>query len=307
MPEQHPLEQEPVKEEIVKSVSDFEDAEGNHPEIEVNRNAPGAFVFDLDGTLIEGKELHFESMFSVMAKNYPQDPRFKGRDFYPEFCKIYFSNFGKSFSDAYTGVFNRLGLPQAADHESLSKDYDEAFLKILGDFKPEQIEAMRIQGVEPFLKNIQTGKFPMAIATGNSQVRAVAIIRALGYAKYFITGGFDDDIANNPQSQRGRAFILKAALNKLSNKNLIFKPEQSVVIGDTESDFYATAPEGHKTTYAILVATGGRSLEQLDVAKVISGSGASVIEIKPDLVLPALHLTGNREKDAELLKRITKR
>jgi phosphoglycolate phosphatase-like HAD superfamily hydrolase len=284
----------------IEIISDFENEQGQHPKLEIDKNAPGVFLIDIDGTLADAKKIHNSSIISLYRAYFPNDRRFLDQAFQKEFALFYFSNFGlgeKQEQEILCRHFN-IGV----DRETLEKitsDYGNYFSSFLKNATEEERKKIIIPGVKQFLENLKRNKFPAAIVTGNIRQSAQAIMKYLGFSEYFITGGFDDDITAVPEGKLRRTCILESALNKLRRKGLPIISEQTVVVGDTPKDFKAAMSEGKKSGLVILVSSGDYSLEKLD--------SMQVSQLKPDLVLPELHLTGESAKDRELLNRITKK
>lgn len=58
------------KENVLKVVSDYEDENGGHPAIEIDSNAPGLFIMDIDGTMIDARKIHGPAVIEKDLKNH---------------------------------------------------------------------------------------------------------------------------------------------------------------------------------------------------------------------------------------------
>lgn len=283
---------------IIKVASDFEVEGGKHPEIEVDKKAPGLFLFDIDGTLILAEELHFRALFDSYKAQLPEDGNFSEENFKP-FAKLYHSNFGYGLMQANQRILEALNIEQkSVDFKQLDQDYDDKFIDNLNRMPTEEKNKLLIPGAMDMLKNINRQKQPAAIVTGNSKKRALALIKAFDLGKYFLVGAYDEDSHETPKGELSRSYIVKKAIERVKEKVGVDYPvDQIIALGDTPKDFQATFLKGQRQArYSVLVSTGGRSLEEL--GKVTEqGVGA-------DLVLPELHLTGNEKDDDELKRRI---
>jgi phosphoglycolate phosphatase-like HAD superfamily hydrolase len=260
-----------TREHHITVASDFEDEQGNYPEIEIYPEK-GLLLFDIDGTLVNAKEIHGKAIQDLWQEEF-------GIAIDEEGTEFWFSNFGLGDAEEFRLLLEHSDL-QHSDKTitELSTKYGEKMLEILENASDEEKAEIKIPEAEEFLKRAHAIHLPMGIVTGNVKVTTEAMVKHLGWAKYFITGGYNDD----PDVSE-RADILNHTLNKCKAKGVTAPPERIAVIGDTPRDAAAAAKVNPKLR-EILVATGDHDIEDLEKTH------EPVADRKPDLVLKQMTL-----------------
>lgn len=274
--------------EIIRVVSDFEDERGEHPVIEVDKNAAGLFLFDIDGTLIDARKIHGPAAITLFRETFGGKFHlpFDDKEFTRRFIDAYVSHWGLGDRREFELLCIDFGITLGSEREkettldSMTARYGSLIEASVRDSSPEEREAMFLPGVLPFLEEMQKRGIPAALVTGNVRKSAEAFAKHIGFGKYFVAGGFDDDPTVTDEPYR-RASILQSAVEKCRAKGLEFLPQQMAVFGDTPKDFEATLHQGDARPYTFLFATGDRSLHTL--AEVTGASGTK----RPWMVLPS--------------------
>lgn len=260
-----------IKETQKKVISDFQDEQGNHPEIKID-SEKGLILFDLDETIWHGQEIHGRAIQLLWKEKFNLEAD----------TQVWFKNFGLGDYEEF-----RLFL----EHYHLSYDdpliqelcvsYADKMGEALEQLTAAEKEKLIIPEALAFLESAHKIKVPMGVVTGNVKKTTDAIVKYLGLAKYFICGGYGDD--EGTAIDFPRPVILGHALNRCFQKVGDQRPPMSriLVIGDTPKDSLAAAhvdPELRQ----ILVATGDYSLSTL---RAVSDTKT---DRKPDLVLKGM-------------------
>jgi len=288
--------------ELITLTSDYEDESGHHPSIEIDQNAPALFLFDIDGTMIDARKLHGPAQVALYKEKFNlqglDEPKFR-----EEFIQFYVDQWGKGEKEEQAAVCDHYGITFASDEErdrileDLATSYGHKFEQVMADATPEMKANLVLPGVKIFLERMQREGIPAAVVTGNVQRSARAILKHTGLAKYFITGGHDDDPAVTSEGYR-RANIVNSAIEKLKAKGIDISPERMAVFGDTPKDYLATLHQLEGKPFVFLLATGDVRFH--DLAKVKNPDN----ERRPYLVLPKLSDL-NLDKFFESLRRET--
>lgn len=273
--------------EIVQIESDFGDETGQKHIVEVDKNAPGLFLFDIDGTLIDAKKVHGPALVALFNKTFGEKfgLPFDDPDFRKKFLKIEFSHWGVGDRLEFFYTCSDLGITFDSEEEKekildeMTSNYGTMIEEAIKNSSQREREEMYLPGVLPFLEEMKKRKIPAALVTGNVRKSAEAFAKYIGFGKYFITGGYDDDPTVTDEPYR-RATILKSAVEKCKEKGIDFLPNEMAVFGDTPKDFEATLHQGDSRPYTMLFATGDHNLHTLGE---IAGEGGQ----RPHIVAPS--------------------
>ncbi len=284
-PENPIPESERKERELISVVSDFEDERGEHPTIEIDKNPPALLLFDIDGTLADAKSIHGQAIVSLYGDKFKIDG-LTDEKFRQKFMQDWFSNFGKGDREEHELLLAKYGINFSSEEEKqravdgLVLEYGKKFEEVLASIPNDEKDKMLLPGVKRFLEAAKSNHIPSAIVTGNVRRTAEAIVKHLGLAKYFITGGYDDDPGVTSEGMR-RASILKSTIEKCRAKGIDLPPEQVAVFGDTPKDFHATLDSESKPK-VFLFATGDVRFWDLTSVKDAN------TEKRPYLILPKL-------------------
>jgi beta-phosphoglucomutase family hydrolase len=176
-----------------------------------------AFVFDMDGTLVDNMGFHNQAwlaMFAELGINV-DDRRLKGLMDSHTTPKLLRKVLGQQLSDARIVELS----------ERKEAIYRSTYAPHL---KP-------VQGLQPFLQEVQRLGIPMGVATSAGARNIDFTLRGLGIQDFFsaIVGG--DDV---PQGKRGPEIYLAAA------RRLGVRPEQCLVFEDSRSGIEAAQRAG---------------------------------------------------------------
>lgn len=185
---------------------------------------PIAFIFDMDGTMIDNMRFHTQAWLRFLDNS--------GISMTAE--EMEHQNHGK-----IEEIIRRIFGNHLSDTE----------VKELGERKESLYRQMYhphlhpIAGLETFLKNARTLNIPMAIATSAGQANLDFTINGLGFASYFdaFVGG-DDVKQGKPHPE---TFLLAA-------QHLNVEPKQCIVFEDTIAGIKAAENAGMK---AIAITT----------------------------------------------------
>jgi HAD superfamily hydrolase (TIGR01549 family) len=203
--------------------------------------SPRAFIFDIDGTLVDSNELHVDSWDRA------------------------FRHFGKNFSReelrAQIGKGSDQYLP-----EFLSPEEIDRFGKELDKYRSELFRKEYLPRVQPFPKvrelfeRLRTDEKRLVLATSGKEEDTKYYTEKLLKIDSLIEGftSADDTDRSKPAPD-----IFTAALEKLGDVS----PEKAITVGDTRFDVEAAAKAG-LTTIALLC--GGTAEEVLRRAGAIA-------------------------------------
>lgn len=196
-----------------------------------------AFIFDLDGTLVDSFEAHYLALRDVFRENFGVE--FRRGDF--------------------RGLFGKLA-PEIIRTflEEKSVDYGDADFKALSDrkrvlFRDNYVgEVQVIEGVRDFLDRLVDSGMPMAVASNSIRLDVDAILDAAGLTDYFpVTVAVDevDQPKPDPEMFHKAAGLLGA------------DPNDCVVVDDSVYGVKAGLDSGMET---IAVLTGGATRSELE-------------------------------------------
>ena len=199
-----------------------------------------AFIFDIDGTLVDSNELHVDSWdraFRRFGKEFPREKLRaqigKGSDQYlPEFLTpAEIDRFGEELDDYRSDLFRKEFLPQVRPFPKVH----ELFQRIRDDHKR------------------------IVLASSGKKADTKYYIDLLGVDD-LIEGYVSGDDADNSKPAPD---IFAASLKKLGD----ISPADAVTVGDTKFDIEAAAKAGLKT---IAFLCGGTSESSLRVAGAVA-------------------------------------
>lgn len=179
-----------------------------------------AFIFDIDGTLVDSNELHVDSWDRAFRRFGKQFPREKLR-----------AQIGKG-SDQY--------LP-----EFLTRDEIKRFGKQLDDYRSDVFRNQYLPRIQPFPK---VRKLFQRIRDDNKRV-VLASSGKKADTKYYIDLLKIDDVidgyvsADDADNSKPEPDIFAASLEKLGG----ISPADAVTVGDTRFDIEAAGKAGLKT------------------------------------------------------------
>lgn len=268
---EHPKEFEPARKGLIKVTSDY----GGQPEISVNPEA-GLFLFDLDGTLVDIRPFHGQTLVKRYLEVVPKFAKLQDAQFQEEFKKFFYTTFGKGLRHPQQDIIReRFNIPATDEQlDKVTEGYGQIFARLLSEVKPDDREKYVLPGVRKMLNNIKNNKHPAAIVTGNTEETARVILKEFGFADFFITGGYAEDVPADADPESKRPYILQTALRRLKEKNtkLDFLDGQTIdrimIVGDTPSDAAAALWQGKKISRAFIVSTGDFRLEELKASRV---------------------------------------
>lgn len=172
-------------------------------DMEKKKQATGAAIFDLDGTIIDSEENHYESDRLLLLR--------RGIAFTREAKAAYV---GKDINEMVRGVVQDYGLTEdpAALVREKSAVYRELALRSTRMYPP----------IKPLLEGLARRRIPMAVATGSDASIGGAILESLGILKHF------SFIVSSSEVQRGKPapdIFLEAArrLNVVPGKCIVFE------------------------------------------------------------------------------------
>lgn len=164
-----------------------------------------AVIFDLDGTLIDSKEImrraYFTAHEEVLGGEHPAPP-------FSEYCKY----LGCSFPE----IMRRMGLPAERMHSVFVREST----RMLG-------EIQLFDGVLKMLHDLEAAAIPLAVATGKDQARTMKILEHLGIAGHFsmVVGS---DLVARPKPAPDMAQLIASRLN--------LDPSTTLFLGDAIAD-----------------------------------------------------------------------
>ncbi|WP_025128024.1 HAD-IA family hydrolase [Pseudomonas sp. PH1b] len=178
-----------------------------------------AVIFDLDGTLIDSKQVIREAYHAAHAEVLGagvEPPPFS------EYCK----HLGRSFVQ----IMKIMGLP-AQMHPVFMRESNA------------RMQRIRVfEGVGELLASLQARGIPMAIATGKDHGRTVAILEYLGLLGYFSCIVGSDDVANpKPAPDMARMIV----------EQLHLEPSSCLFVGDALADLKCGQAAGMQTALAL--------------------------------------------------------
>lgn len=164
-----------------------------------------AVVFDLDGTLIDSKDVmrraYHTAHDEVMGTKSTPPP-------FSEYCK----HLGCSFPE----IMRRLGLPASDMHKVFVREN----IRLMSDIR-------LFDGVALMLRALGDAEVPMAIATGKDHARTKQILTHLGIVQHFsLIVGSDDVARPKPAPDMALKIVEKLRL----------EPRETLFVGDAIAD-----------------------------------------------------------------------
>ena len=178
-----------------------------------------AFIFDMDGTLVDNMRFHTEAWGKMLAEN---GVRMNAHDFLVKTA-------GKTNREILPGVFGAISDERIAQlGERKESLYRESFLPVR---KP-------VDGVIEFLEEAQRLGVKMAVATAAPQANMEFILDGLDLRRFFGAVTTADDIENGKPDPE---IFLKSA------KKLAVEPQNCLVFEDAVGGFEAAHRAGMKS------------------------------------------------------------
>jgi pyrophosphatase PpaX len=196
-------------------------------------------LFDLDGTLIDSSQGILDSLFKAM-EFYKIEPAITRLD----------SHFfmGKSLSETL-----KVLMPNESP-ESLKKIGDYYVSHYYDNYMDK---ATVFDGVTETIKELQKKGYKLAVATAKHTFCAEAELKAAGIRKYFtVVQGIEDGMPSKPNPE-----LLFRVFKELDSK-----PEDSLMVGDTDRDVLAGKNAG---SFTAAVTYGNWSKEKFIKEKII--------------------------------------
>jgi len=185
----------------------------------MRERAISAVIFDLDGTLIDSKEVmrraYFTAHEEVLGTQCIAPP-------FSEYCRY----LGCSFPE----IMRRLGLPAEAMHQIFVRE------------STRMLDEIRLfDGVTTLLQQLDDLGIPMAIATGKDQARTLRILDHLGISDRFsmVVGS---DKVSRPKPAPDMALAIVSALQ--------LDPTTTLFVGDAVADLQCGQAAGTVTGLA---------------------------------------------------------
>jgi phosphoglycolate phosphatase len=209
------------------------------PKVKIALPITDAYVFDIDGTLLNTKDLvHWNALHQAMTEAYSVDTTIEGIPYH-----------GKTDLSILRAAVARAGVSDS--------DF-EAKLPVALDVVCREVEANHLQlapkicpGIVQLLESLHANKKLIGVASGNLETVGWHKIEAAGLREFFSFGFFSDH-------HESRAEIFRNALKYV---NIQLGPAARVCfIGDTPSDVEAAKQVGAQI---LAVASGTFSLEEL--------------------------------------------
>ena len=218
-----------------------------------------AWLFDVDGTLVDTTELHtsaYRVVYEKVTSHTIPDAIIKSR-------------FGMAATKGHDQVFTAAGVPFSQQTiDNVVAEHQRVFAALMKkqDIKP-------LVGVVEFLSLLQQRKDVVGIVTGNFEQPAKSILQKAGLLHFFHFLSCD-------AGQDTRVAIVRRAMSLAQQTGSV---DRCIVIGDTPSDIRAGKTAGVMT---VGVATG------FFPAQVLEQEGADIV-VKSLQEYPALLKTFN--------------
>ena len=197
-----------------------------------------AVIFDMDGVLIDSEPLHFEVDQLVLRKLNIQE--------------------GKSYLEKFVGYTNP-AMWQIIKEEFSIESTIEELIELQMTVKLSHLEQSNyeaIEGIKELLKELQSFKVPIAIASSSPRIFIEAVIKKIHIVEYFHDWISGEEV---PKSKPEPDVFLKAA--ELLNVN----PEKCVVIEDSKSGTIAAKSAGMTCIGYKNVNSGNQDLSRADL------------------------------------------
>lgn len=187
--------------------------------VQLPEKAYAAYIFDLDGTLVDSMPLHYKAWRKALAEAGAPCEAFLPEEFY--------ASGGKSATDVVSFINQKYGLNM---HDLTVADRKRKFyLDLL-----EQEGTLPIREVIDFVNGIKANT-PMAIATGSAMPGALGTLKAAGILDLF------DIIVTPDDVERGKPF---PDMFLLAAKLMNVEPSQCLVFEDAAPGIAAAKAAG---------------------------------------------------------------
>jgi phosphoglycolate phosphatase len=208
------------------------------------------FLFDIDGTLVDMTELHVEAYQQAYRE-------VTGRHIKPE------------------SLISRFGMGERPIHEEIFDEYDiedkTLIDDVIGGWESGVIDSIKnagnisdyvLPGVVDFLDYLRKYNYAVGVITGNSKDVGEAILKYSNLYDRF-------DVYTYDEGSENRIEIMKNAVDRLKDKNLLKDDSKIIIIGDSPWDSIAGKSVNAVT---VGVASGHYSKEELSDADVVIDS-----------------------------------
>jgi len=220
----------------------------------MNNYNNNAFIFDLDGTLVDLRQIWEQAYAYLYQKKY-------GFTLTEAEMK---SMFGPPELECHTNILQGRGLYTVERAQELVRSTESTMLLTLARTDlPRHI----IPGAIPCLLELQRSHAALAVATGNIESIARGIVGHSGLREYFPVISF-----SSPQTAERYQIVAEAKLELEQLHQTSFEPWKTYVVGDSPSDIQAAQRLG---LISVGVATGHYNRQEL-------------AQEKPDLLLENL-------------------
>ena len=174
--------------------------------------------FDLDGTIVKShKTIYMTTVKSLIDLKIPSDNLKE---------ELFYERIGHHFED----IFNEFNIP-VNDFETFINVYKNQYFELIN-------ESALYDGIEETLQNLKSRNIITSLLTTKGQDQAEKIINYFTLGKYFdLVTGRRNGIAYKPSPEP-----LLLICNELN-----IKPEETLMVGDTELDIACGKNAGTKT------------------------------------------------------------
>lgn len=201
-----------------------------------------AFIFDIDGTLIDLRQIWEQTYNFIYQKKHGftlTDAEMK-------------SMFGPPEQECHDNILKGRGIYTPAQSAELVQGTENVMLLTLAQ---TDVKKHIIPNVISCLKELQRHKAALAIATGNLESIAYGILRHSCLQEYFPVVSF-----SSPQTPERYQIVAKAKHELEQLHGTSFDSWKTYVIGDSPSDIRAASQLG---LHSIAVPTGHYSRDEL--------------------------------------------
>lgn len=199
----------------------------------------GAYLFDIDGTLLRSRDrVHYDSFFSSVQSVLGHKLTLDGVTLH-----------GNTDPGILRDAFRLSKLEDARWQPLLADMLEHMRASVLE--KRDQMNLIRMPGVEETLAYLHSKGAALGVATGNLEAIGWIKVEAVGLRHWFTFGGFSD------------IYDIRAEMigNAIKEAHRIAGPQATVcVVGDTEFDVKAARANSLPT---IAIATGNYSFDEL--------------------------------------------
>ncbi|MDD5945144.1 MAG: HAD family phosphatase [Clostridia bacterium] len=197
-----------------------------------------AFIFDMDGVLVDSQPYHFKADIDTMAEY----GIIRDEKFYEAFA-------GTVTRDRMTTLKKMFSLD--ASVEEMTKRREQMILDVIAD---ENIEP--VSGIPQLLSHIKEKGLKTAVASSSSYELINMVLEKLDIAKYF------DSLTSGSDVKRGKpapdVFLLAA-------ERLGVSPDECIVVEDSENGVKAAKAARMKALGYINPTSGKQCLDEADI------------------------------------------